>query len=67
MILGRYVLTYLGLNIKFSDHVIESDDEPFKGSTAPMVDVFMYEFKNLNIGNITPEQSFMNDYPEEMK
>ena len=39
MILGRDILTDLGSNIKFSDHVIEADDGPFKGSTAPMVDL----------------------------
>ena len=37
MILGRYLLIYLGLNLKLSDHVIEADDGPFKGYTAPMV------------------------------
>ena len=41
-ILGRYLLTDLGLNLKFSDHVIEADDGPFKGSTAPMVDLGTY-------------------------
>ena len=34
-ILGRYLLTALGLNIKRSDHVIESDNGTFKGSMAP--------------------------------
>ena len=31
MILGRDLLAALGLNIKFSYHVVESDDGPFKG------------------------------------
>ena len=31
MILGRYLLTELGLKLKFCDHVIEADNEPFKG------------------------------------
>ena len=44
MILGRYLLIELGLNLKFSEHVIESDDGPFKGSTTPMVDLGMYVF-----------------------
>ena len=44
MILGRDLLTELGLNVKLSNHVIEGDGRPFKGSTAPMVDLGMYEF-----------------------
>ena len=53
MILGRDLLTTLGLNLKFSDHVIKPYDGTFKGSTAPMVDLGMYEFKYLNTGKIT--------------
>ena len=56
MILGRDLLTALGLNIKFSYRVIKSDGGTFKGLTAPMVDLGMYEFKGLNTGNITPEE-----------
>ena len=41
MILGRYILTALGLNIKLSDHVIEADDGPLKGSTTPMVKLYV--------------------------
>ena len=66
MILGRYILTALGLNIKFSDNVIEADDGPFKGSTAPMVDLGMYSFTYLNAGNITPDKVFTNYYAEEI-
>ena len=44
IILGRYLLTELVLNLKFSDHVIESDDEPLKGYMAPMVYMGTYEF-----------------------
>ena len=62
MILGRDLLIDLGLNLKWSDHVIEANDGNFKGSTAPMVDLSMYECKDLNIGNITPEESFINYY-----
>ena len=56
MILGRYLLTALGLNLKFSDCVIEADDEAFKGSTSSMVDLGTYEFKYLNTGNIRPDE-----------
>ena len=55
MILGRYLLTPSGLNLKLSDHAIEADYIPLKGSTSPMVDVGTYEFKDLNTENITPE------------
>ena len=39
MILGRDLWTELGLNLKLSDYVIESDDETFNGSTTTMVDL----------------------------
>ena len=39
IILGRSLLTYLGLNLKKYKHVIKSDDGPLIGSTAPMVDL----------------------------
>ena len=55
MILGRYLLSALGLNIKLSYHVIEAYDGHFKVSTAPMVDLSKYEFKDLNTGKIIPE------------
>ena len=55
VILGRYLLTALWLNLKFSDHVIEVDDVTFQGSTATIVDPGTYEFKGLNTGKITPE------------
>ena len=48
MILGRYLLTEVVLNLKWSDHVIEVDDGPFKVSIEPMVDLGMYGFKYLN-------------------
>ena len=44
-ILGRDLLTPLGLNLKFSDNVIEAYDGPFKESTEPMVDLGTHEFK----------------------
>ena len=60
MILGRDILTELGLNPKLSEHVIEADDGTFKGSTTPMVDLGKYGFKYLNTGNIIPEELFTN-------
>ena len=62
IIFGRDIWTALGLNLEFSDRVIEADDGYFKGSKAPMVDLGMYEFKDLNTGKITPGELFMNSY-----
>ena len=42
MIIGKYLFTELGVSLKFSDHIIESNDGPFKGSTTPMVDLGPY-------------------------
>ena len=42
IILGRYLLKELGLNLKFSEHVIKADDGPFNGSTTPLVDLGTY-------------------------
>ena len=53
MILGRYVLTALRINLKCYEHVIKWVDGPLQGSTAPMVDLGAYECKDLNTGNIT--------------
>ena len=55
MILGSDLLTELGLNLKFSEHVIEAYYGPFNGFTAPMVDLGTYIFKGLNTNKITPE------------
>ena len=45
MILGRDILTALGLNLELSDHVYEADDGPFKVSTTHMIDLGTYIFK----------------------
>ena len=66
MILVRYILLALGLNFLLSDHAIESYDGNLKGSIEPMVDMGTYEFKDLNTGNIKPEELFMNAYIEEV-
>ena len=52
MILGQDILTELVFNLKLSEHVIESDDGIFKGSTEPMVDLGTYELKKLNTGKL---------------
>ena len=62
MILGRYPLTDLLLDIKLSDHIIEAYEKHFKGSKAPIVEMVAYEFKGLNSGKITYEEMFMDAY-----
>ena len=39
MILGRDLLTALGLDLKISDNVILGREGPYKGCSAPMLDV----------------------------
>ena len=55
MTLGQDILKELGLNLKCSEHVVEADDGPFKGSTTSMFDFDTCMFKDLNTGKITPE------------
>ena len=54
MILGTYILIELGLNLKFSEHIIESYDWICKQSTAPRVHLVTCIFKLSNIGEIKP-------------
>ena len=42
IILGRDILTELGLNLKFFDHVIKAYDGNFKGYTEPMAGLGTY-------------------------
>ena len=42
MILGRYLLTYLVINLKFSKHVIEEYDGNLKVATSYMFDLSTY-------------------------
>ena len=39
MIFGRDLLTELGLDLNFSEHVIEADYGPLMGATTIMVDL----------------------------
>ena len=52
MVLGKDLLTELGLNLKLSEKSIKADDGTFKGSTSPMVDLCTYLFKYLNTSKI---------------
>ena len=66
VILGRDLLKELGLNLTFSEHVIEAYYGPFKESKTPMVDLVKYIFKILNEEKITPGELFTDAYVEEV-
>ena len=62
IILVGDILTSLGLNLKSYERVIKVGDGPFKGSTATMVYLSAYEFKDLNGDKITHEGYFMTSH-----
>ena len=45
MILGRDLLTALGLDLNFIENVIIGGEGPYEGCLAPMFDVRNYNFK----------------------
>ena len=47
MILGRDLITALGMDLKFSENVMNGGEGPYKGCSASMVDVNNYKFKFL--------------------
>ena len=55
MILGRDILTTLGLNLKFSENVIIGGEGPLKGCSSHMVDVSNYYFKSITDKTVKPE------------
>ena len=61
IILGRDIFTSFGLHLQFSQHAIKGGDRPSKGSTAPMIDLVTYEFKDL-----IQEVIFINEYTEKV-
>ena len=65
MIIGRYLLTALGLDINFSGHVIICGDGPYLGCLIPMDDAIDCEFKPLTDKIIKPEKSFISSYVDE--
>ena len=44
MILVIYLLVELGLNINFSNFVIEADDAPFMGATARLWLIWLHKY-----------------------
>ena len=59
-------MNIFSIGLKLFDQVSEEDDRFFKWLTPPMVDLGMYKFEYLNIGHITTEELFMNDYAEDI-
>ena len=47
LIIVRYLLTALGLDLKFSENIVIVSEGPCEGLLAPMVDISNYDFKYL--------------------
>ena len=54
MILRRYLIAALGLELKLSECVIIVDSGRFEGCRAPMVELGTYNYNSLDIDVITP-------------
>ena len=65
MILGRYLLTNLGMDLKFSVYIIIGGEVPYKGCSAPMVELSNYEFKYITYITVKLEESFIKWYVDE--
>ena len=62
MILGIYLLTALGMDLKFSKNFVIGGYGPYEGCSAPMVDASNYNFNYLLDKAVKPEESFINSY-----
>ena len=62
MILGRDLLTELGLDLKLYENVICGGERLYKGCSEPMVDVNNYDFNVVTGKTVKPEESFINAY-----
>ena len=47
MLLGRDLITVLGLDLKFSENVMIGGEGPYEWCSSPMVDVIIYDFKSI--------------------
>ena len=66
IILVRYIVSQLQLNITFSKNFINAGYGPLKWSTSSMIYLGTYEFKDSNKGKITPEGYFNITYVDEV-
>ena len=62
MILGRYLLTALGMYLKFDENVIIGSKGPHEGCSSPMVEIRNYGFTSITDKKVKPEESFINSY-----
>ena len=62
MILGRDLLTALGLDHKFSDNFIIVYNRQYGGCLAPMIDVSNYYFTSLADKRVKTKEFFINSY-----
>ena len=60
MILGRDLLTSLGLYLMFSGNIIIGGEGPYEGYLAPMADLSNCDFKSLTESIVNLEESFIN-------
>ena len=65
MILSKYLLTALGLDLEFSKHVIIGGDGPYEGCLEPIADITDYGFKPSTDKSIMTEESFIIIYVNE--
>ena len=56
MILGRDLLTALGLDLKFSEDIIIGGEGPYEGCLAPMAELSNYDCKYLTENIVKPEK-----------
>ena len=64
MILGRDLLTSLGLDLKVSKHIMIVSEVTYVGCSSPMVDVSNYNFTYITDKILKPEESFINSHVE---
>ena len=62
MILGRDILTALGIDLKLSENIIIGGDGTYEGYSTAMIDVRNYDFKPITEKIVEPEQYFINSY-----
>ena len=65
IIIGRDLLTTLGLDLKFSKNIIIGVEIPYKGCLSPMVDLRNYAFTHITDKTVKLEEPFINSYVNE--
>ena len=68
MIISRYLLTKLGIDLKFSTNTIQCSKGSYQGCTTPMVNLDYYDFEPINIKMCTfLEGSLLNAYVKKFR